>query len=457
MRNLQPKPLFDEGLLLQFLSSRSIPLIHAQTLWKHFLKNPFSSFAECAGLPKSLYPMLENEFSPLTSKIEKRDDSLDGSTTKLLIQLQDGSRIETVIMRYDKKEKESKSYLKYTPQNNNHTNGVGRATVCISSQVGCKMACTFCATGTMGFMSQLTSGEIIEQLVYAKQIEPIRNVVFMGMGEPLDNYEALLMSIKAMLDVRRFGLSASHICVSTVGIIPRMKQLINDFPEVHLALSLHAPTQELRTQIVPTAKAYPLDKLISTLDLYFERGHKIMIEYIVIGNVNDDEQTAHNLGKLLQGKNVVVNLIPYNPTLVKASFVPPTNDALQKFEKIVIEYGLLTTVRRTMGQDIAGACGQLVVQEGGCSSSSKKNTERSGTDLVDIEDVILQKEHKDPPLIKRKNKQTKKEVETPLNGDTIAPTILESDRKSTTSIVKTVVLVSLVLFLFLRFIYKYFK
>jgi adenine C2-methylase RlmN of 23S rRNA A2503 and tRNA A37 len=215
-------------------------------------------------LPKPFLKYLETtkEFKTLTSKIQQQLTSADGSTTKIIVELWDGQIVESVLMRYERK-------------------GAGRASLCVSSQCGCAMGCTFCATGTMGLSGNLSSGEILEQLCHAelilaqdyeqrtdhsKKVDLVRNVVFMGMGEPLDNYTNVVEACRAMMDRKRWNLAHGRVTVSTVGLISQMRKLTKDLPEVSLALSLHAPNQEMRTAIVPTATRYPIEQLIDTLD-----------------------------------------------------------------------------------------------------------------------------------------------------------------------------------------------
>jgi adenine C2-methylase RlmN of 23S rRNA A2503 and tRNA A37 len=296
-------------------------------------------------VPARLYAVLAEKFSYLTSRLVSHKTSGDGSTTKLLIRLQDGQHIESVIMRHKQKDVAT-------------GNVEQRITLCVSSQVGCAMGCTFCATGTMGLRGNLMMGEIVEQLIIANRFEKvsytgshvhcaqrrccwcwtfhgislrstdpfsfghlsrkqltslfvsfcfqIRNIVFMGMGEPLKNYEQVLSAIRAMTDGNRFGLAPSRITLSTVGVIPKMLELTRDIPAIQLALSLHAPTQELRQKIVPTAKAWPIEKLIEAADYFIQRSKKrILMEYVLLDGVNASEKEAHELGKLLQGKDVV--------------------------------------------------------------------------------------------------------------------------------------------------------
>lgn len=215
-------------------------------------------------LPKPFLDFLVKtpDFVTVTSRIQQKLTSADRSTTKVIVELHDGQVVESVLMRYDQK-------------------GSGRAALCVSSQVGCAMGCTFCATGTMGLFGNLTTAEILEQMIHAnnilaeeykelddksKKLDLVRNVVFMGMGEPLDNYNNVVAACRAMIDRKRWNLSQGRITISTVGLISQIRKLSKDLPEVSLALSLHAPNQEARTAIVPTATRYPIDKLIDALD-----------------------------------------------------------------------------------------------------------------------------------------------------------------------------------------------
>ena len=300
-------------------------------------------FEASDGLPAAALTRIHEAFALFTTKVVSESESRDKATSKLVVELRDGHRVEACVMRHEK----------------------GRTTLCVSSQVGCKMGCTFCATGTLGELGNLSAGEILEQLAHASARANVRNVVFMGMGEPLNNYDEVIEACKGMTDPHAFALAPSKITVSTVGVIPRMKTLTRDAPGTCLALSLHAPTQELRQKIVPTATAYKLDALMETLDEYLASGPKMktMIEYCVLGGVNDSEECARLLGELLFGKEVIVNLIPLNPTDTPAGHVPPKPEAVKKMLEILTQkYKLFTTVRHEMGQDIAGACGQLALK-----------------------------------------------------------------------------------------------
>ncbi|KAI8925386.1 hypothetical protein BC831DRAFT_461363, partial [Entophlyctis helioformis] len=387
-RELNPKPMYDDGLLLEAFNAHNIAPKHAQKLWRYFVQQGASTYADVPGLPKQALAVLQAEFTPLTSRVVSRTDAADGSTTKLLVELQDGQRIESVIMRYgdvalDSFPDDEKAKLPTDDEGRLKFRSNKRATLCVSSQVGCAMGCTFCATGTMGLLANLTAGEIIEQLVHANTVEHIRNVVFMGMGEPLDNYQAVLTAVRAMIDTSRFGLSPKQISISTVGVVPRIHALTRDLPDIGLALSLHAPTQELRCEIVPTAKGWHIDRILEATDVFIaqqnaktkssNRRRHVLVEYVLIDQVNSTPEVAHQLGKLLHGRDVLLNVIPYNPTAVPHDYQPPSQATTREFVDIVRNtYAVRTLLRQELGQDISSACGQLVIESAGLGRSNAK-------------------------------------------------------------------------------------
>ncbi|KAI8853996.1 hypothetical protein BC829DRAFT_429560 [Chytridium lagenaria] len=368
-RHLYPASIFDIDLLTDVFTQNNIKLIHITNIHRHIIQQGATSFDDIPEIPKAARVILDKDFTFSTSKVVERNDAKDGSTTKLLVELQDGQRIETVIMRYgdvelstfpqEEKEKRSKELEEAgrTFKSNK------RATVCISSQVGCAMGCTFCvllvmglvtraSTGTMGLLSNLTVGEIIEQLVHANRVEKIRNVVFMGMGEPLDNYPSVLTSIRMMLDTARFGLSATRITISTVGVVPRIRDLMRD-----LLKSIIEVTREFIQAQNAEARS--------------GRRH-ILVEYVLIDGINDSLETARDLGRLLSGMDVFLNVIPYNVTEVPHDYKTPSQQTLREFLEVVRECGVHTLVRQELGSDIASACGQLVIKsakkaQAGCS------------------------------------------------------------------------------------------
>ncbi|CDO97279.1 unnamed protein product [Coffea canephora] len=368
------KSVFDASLITAEFQNAQINAHFIPLIWKYVLQNPNCQWEDIPSLPASAYPLLRSKFKPSTSTLHSVIHSTDQVTTKLLIKLQNGAFVEAVIMRYD---------TRLGKYNGKARPGGPRSTLCISSQVGCKMGCKFCATGSMGFKNNLSTGEILEQLVHASHLSTIRNVVFMGMGEPLNNYSALVEAIRVMT-ASPFQLSPRKITVSTVGIIHAIKKLQHDIPNLNLAVSLHAPVQDIRCQIMPAARAFPLDRLMDALAEYQKKcQQKIFIEYIMLDGVNDEEQHAHKLGKLLETFQVVVNLIPFNPIGDLSHFRTSQDDKVTRFQKILREvYNIRTTVRKQMGQDISGACGQLVVD--------LPNKRFNSGDLVtDIEDLNM--------------------------------------------------------------------
>ncbi|KAJ3020051.1 sorting nexin [Thoreauomyces humboldtii] len=427
-RVLSPKSIFDEELVLEAFRAEGIKDSAARLLWRVLIQRPellpadsLTPWRHIAEFPKAAAKVLDEQFVLTTSRVVTQTDAKDMSTTKLLIELQDGQRIESVIMRYGQVELDSfprelekrkgrRSEGPPDPNEVKHDDPLAfrsksRATLCVSSQVGCAMGCTFCATGTMGLLSNLTSGEIIEQIYHANKVEKIRNVVFMGMGEPLDNYDAVIMSIKAMADTSRFSLSPSRISVSTVGVVPRIQALKRDAPAVGLALSLHAPTQALRSEIVPTSKAWHVDRILAACDAFIENQNKdiksksrrrhIMVEYVLIKDINDSVETAHDLGKLLKGREVLLNVIPYNITSVPFDYETPSREASRIFAETVRSYDVHVLLRQTMGADSASACGQLVIDNGGqkagCGDSEKNGAvtdPKAPKNVADLEDLM---------------------------------------------------------------------
>jgi adenine C2-methylase RlmN of 23S rRNA A2503 and tRNA A37 len=299
-------------------------------------------------------------FSPCVCRISQARTSADGGTTKLLLSLHDGLAVETVVLRHDS----GAGMYAGAPRP-----GRKRITLCVSSQVGCDMGCTFCATGRQGLSRSLSAAEIVEQVVQAlaNTRSPISRVVFMGQGEPLNNYQHLCAAVRWLTCARAaggLGLPPASVTISTVGVVPRMRSLAADLPGVRLALSLHAPTQAAREAIVPSAKTWRLLELLeAAADFAAASPSAPMIEFTLLAGVNDTPAVADELGRLLERRAWTVNLIPYNPpsTSGDAHAAPPlgATEAFQR--KLRTEYGINTTVRRTMGQDIGGACGQLAV------------------------------------------------------------------------------------------------
>lgn len=277
---------------------------------------------------------------------QRCDSAIDGAT-KLLLKTADGLPLETVILRPS----------------------TGRATVCVSSQVGCAAACAFCATGRMGIARSLSAAQILDQVLHAGQVlategRQLRNVVFMGMGEPFHNEEAVAEALDRLIDREWFSLSPRKLCVSTVGIPDAMFRFAERFQTVRLALSLHATRQDVREQLIPLAKTYPLDELRRTL---FEVRHflhgEIMIEYLLLAGINDSLDDAAALIEWVHGLDVHINLIPYNPIAEAPQLIGSPPEQRLAFSERLKAAGLKTTMRYSLGNDIAAACGQLVRKE----------------------------------------------------------------------------------------------
>ena len=263
-----------------------------------------------------------------------------GATRKTVWRLHDGTLVESVLMRYP-----------------------DRTTVCVSSQAGCGMACPFCATGQAGLTRNLSTAEIVEQVVRAG--EKVSNVVFMGMGEPLANYARVVAAVRRLTDPvpHGLGLSQRHVVVSTVGLVPAMRKLTEEGLQVTLALSLHAPDDELRDTLVPVNTRWPVREVLgAALEHTRRTGRRLSIEYALIRGVNDQPERADLLGRLLRGKLVHVNLIPLNPTPGSEWDASP-KPVEREFVRRLRAAGVATTVRDTRGQEIAGACGQLAAVE----------------------------------------------------------------------------------------------
>jgi len=269
--------------------------------------------------------------------------SREGDSVKSLIALEDGLKIETVLLEH----------------------GAGRNTVCVSSQVGCPLGCLFCATGKIGFKRNLTDAEIVEQVIYfarllKKESRQINNIVFMGMGEPFLNYENVMDAIKILNDKDGLNIGARHISISTIGVASGIKKLAAQPLQVNLAVSLHAPNNDLREQLIPANKKYSLDGIIEELNNYLKlTGRRVMIEYLMIDKFNDDREQAQELALLLKKIDpplYFVNLIAYNPT---QEFKPSPAKRIKEFKLALNKQGIEATERYRFGADIKAACGQL--------------------------------------------------------------------------------------------------
>jgi len=329
--------------------------LHAARLWSALYLELADSLDAIVGLPAKVRERLAAETRLGLPATALETESSDGFTRKYLLALDDAERIETVLMRF-----------------------TGRVTACVSSQVGCAMGCVFCATGQMGFTRNLTAGEIVAQAVHvarALRTGPgsgagpapagapparLRNVVLMGMGEPLHNFDAVMHAVDILRDSNGLALAGERITLSTVGVVPGIRRLAAERRPLHLAVSLHAATQEERAALVPVARKWPLDELMAACRDYSEQtGRRIFYEWTLIEGRNDAPEHARAVGRLLRGLPAQVNLIPLNPTSGYAG-TPTRSEAARRFQKILAdEFSLPSTVRQRRGIDIAAGCGQL--------------------------------------------------------------------------------------------------
>ncbi|GBR75878.1 23S rRNA (adenine(2503)-C(2))-methyltransferase [Candidatus Termititenax persephonae] len=304
--------------------------------WLH--NKAAASIAEITALPKTFRADLQsNGFVVENLQLLKRADDPDG-TRKYLFNLPDGQKIETVLLRDG-----------------------DRRTLCVSTQVGCRMACAFCATGRMRFRRNLSAGEIVDQVIQVEKIEKtkIQNLVYMGMGEPLDNYENVLKSIRILNNQAGKNIGARHITISTCGLVPGIEKLADEGLQVRLAVSLHAATDAVRGKLMPINKKYPVADLRRALQNYQKKtGRRLTFEYIMLDGVNDTREHARGLLKLLGGLSAQINLLEYNPHL-RADFRPSPRKTIREFWWITTDRGFATAIRYKRGQNISAACGQL--------------------------------------------------------------------------------------------------
>ena len=372
--------LLDTDLLWAYFEEQWIEKFREKQITQALYKESIMNVEDITTLSKNLREQLSQKF--VANTLTCVDTVEWPETTKFLFDLGDGKQIETVLMyhwhvkpEYEQELKQRKilrSWTKHDVGFETHT--LNRITICISSQVWCAVGCIFCVTWKLWFKKNLHWTQIIEQITYANRYVyekfgdkddwtpwKVRNVVFMGMGEPMLNYPNIIRSIEAMLDQKRLGLSKRHITISTSWVASAMKKLVDDKVDVRLALSLHAPNQELRKELIPMiGTKRPLDQLMDTVDYYVEQtGQKIFYEYIMIRDKTDSQEIAHQLWNLLKYRDAHVNLIPYNENPMMPELETSDFNVIIAFQKTVKSYWVSVTVRDTLWRDVKGACGQL--------------------------------------------------------------------------------------------------
>lgn len=325
------------GEIEKFVLDNNLQPFRARQISKWVYQRGAECFDEMSDLSKDFRDLLTFSFSMEPSlELAQEQISKDG-TKKYLFKLADGNQIETVLIP-DK----------------------SRNTLCMSSQVGCALGCTFCLTGTVGKIRNLKPSEILDQylIVNERNDNSITNIVFMGMGEPLDNLDNLVRVIKILIDPNYIRLSPKRITVSTSGLVPKIKEL-GEQVSVNLAVSLNAPRDELRDEIMPINKRYPIGELIDASVKFPVPNRKyLMFEYVLLKDVNDSDSDAHTLGRLLKGIKCKINLIPFNEAQ-PLPYKSPSWDRVLRFQEILISYKINVRIRKSRGSDILGACGQL--------------------------------------------------------------------------------------------------
>lgn len=327
-----------------WLTANGEKAFRAAQIYEWLYEKRVQTFEEMSNLPKALREKLEAEFALTTLSTIIKQESKDG-TIKFLFQLQDGYSIETVLMRHD----------------------YGNS-ICVTTQVGCRIGCTFCASTLGGLKRHLMAGEIVEQVVKVQQQldeteERVSSIVIMGIGEPFDNYDAMMNFLKIMNDDKGLNIGARHITVSTSGIVPKIYEFADEGMQINFAVSLHAPNQEARQKLMPIAKAYKLEELMEAVKYYTKKtGRRVTFEYGLMSGQNDTEEVAMELAKLIKNIKCHVNLIPIN-YVPERDYIRTSRSKIFAFERTLKEQGINVTIRREQGADIAAACGQLRAQE----------------------------------------------------------------------------------------------
>lgn len=350
------RPILDvpESELLAWLAAAGEKKFRAKQIRKWLIERRITSFNEMTDLSAALRTKLAAEFS-FSSFDQVGHQIASDQTEKLLLKLHDGELVECVLMR-----------------------DPGRRTVCISTQVGCAMGCVFCASGLLGVKRDLTQTEIFEQVLVLHRLmkhdEKITNLVVMGIGEPFANYGNLMRALNFLTDENGFGLGARRVTVSTVGIPKRIRQFADCGKAFNLAVSLHAPNEKLRSEIVPVNKGTGLREILAAADEFFSKtGRRVSYEYVLMSGINDQPEHAEELAKLLRGRNAHVNLIPMNG-VNELIMTAPGDPMTRKFQQILDHRGIATTVRKRKGADIDAACGQLRLNRSGDATANETAT-----------------------------------------------------------------------------------
>lgn len=325
--------------LEDWLKTIGQPKFRAAQIHRWVAVSRANQFEDMTNLPKALREKLTEEFQIWTTQVVRHQKSPDG-TEKLLLQLADGGRVECVLLRDG-----------------------DRRTICVSSQVGCAMGCVFCASGLDGVDRNLTGGEIIEQMLRLQRLLPeeerLSHIVMMGMGEPLANLNNVLQALGEATSPDSLGISPRRITISTVGIPEAIRKLARLDSRFHLAISLHAPNDELRDRLVPVNSKVGVAKLLAAADDYFETsGRKLTFEYVLLAGINDQPAHAKQLAGLLAGKTAILNVIPYNP-VDGLPYKTPSSESIARFRKILEQAGIVIMFRQKKGDEINAACGQL--------------------------------------------------------------------------------------------------
>ncbi|GEN52837.1 23S rRNA (adenine(2503)-C(2))-methyltransferase RlmN [Halobacillus faecis] len=333
---------FDQ--LTDWLIDHGEKKFRSKQVWDWLYQKRVTDFSQMKNVNQSCIDVLDEHFTIETLSEEIKQESKDG-TVKFLFKLDDGNVIETVLMRFNY-----------------------GLSVCVTTQVGCNIGCSFCASGILRKSRDLSSGEIVEQIMQVQQHldkqgndERVSHIVVMGIGEPFDNYDNLIDFLKVVNDQKGLSIGARHITVSTSGIAPKMYEFADEGIQINLALSIHAPNNELRTQIMKINRAYPLEKLMPAIDYYLEKtNRRITFEYILLKDVNDHKKEAEELAELLKDKRHLsyVNLIPYNP-VADHPYERSEKEAILTFYQTLMDRGIKCGVRTEHGTDIDAACGQL--------------------------------------------------------------------------------------------------